>query len=456
MIILFENTLKHYTSIGELSGSKLCIVRYEKPLIDAKQIVIEDLGFSREVVSRTETIKYMYSLAESYSHRFSLNEREYVFVINGNSSFDLGFSLYLINKIYNTVDKPHIILIIEIPRLDTIIDVRARFMSWLKTIFLHDIFVNSNGFMKIVFTDPDSPPQLIKFLIIFLTSNLLMNYRSILHIKLKRFIVPLTEIYFLIQLLTLRGKLVYLIENYKKNLFLMNKVLDQAPTELWSIARKSTNLIRGSIYSFKKIVDSLTKLEKTIEDSIKILVKSSRFSELAVDPRELLDKLMSGYTIGEIHNDVFSSERIVNYLNISRDLLVDTYSYGTVTNCEYSRFVSTGEDLFDKIPPGFSSILLENTFNELNIIDTCSVSINNDCKYNTSYIPFNYIDAYFEASGLYLESLYPRELVFKNNIVKPIDIHNTCLVNYSGYLKAVSEKCGFSGLKLIKSIVEKY
>lgn len=437
-----------------MSSSKLCIVRYMKSLSDAKQVVIEDLGYSREPVSRSESIKYIFSLAETYSHRFSLNERKYFFIINGSSGFDLGFSLYLLNKIYNVIDKPIISLIVEVPRLDTSVDVRARFLSWLKTIFLHDIVINNNGFMKIVLSDPEPPSQLVKYLISFLENEVFLNFKSLIHIKLKRFVVPLTELYFLIQLLTLYGRVNYLLENYRTILFLMHKVLDRAPIDLWSIARRSTSLVRGSIYGYKKIIDFREKIFETMSELISVFVKSSRFSELIINPRELLDKLLSGYTISEIYNEVFSNERIVSYLNISRELLVDTFSYGKVSDCEYTRYIGIGSDLVERIPIGYNSVLLENIYSELNILDTCRVSINSDCKYNTNYIPFSFIDAYFEASGLYLESLYPRELFFKNTIVKPMDIHNTCLVNHVGFVKAVSEECRFNGLKLINSIVE--
>lgn len=453
LTILFENTTKHYAGVDELSTDKLCIVKYEKPRVRAKQIVVEDLGYSRETVLKTESIKYIYSLAETYTHRFDLRDREYVFIVDGSSGFDLGFSLYLLNKLFNRVNQPTVLFIVEIPRLDSGIDVKARFVAWLKTVFLYDIVINSTSNMKIVLTDPNPPFQLIKYLIIILTSNLLLEQRSLLHIKLRRFVTPITELYFLTQLFTLHGKLNYLVEDYKHVLLLMHDVLDRAPTELWSIARKSTGLIQGSIYSLKKIISAREELSKAMSELINLILESNRFSESVIDPRVLLDKLLSGCSIREIHNELFSTDRIMNYLNISRDILIDTYSQGTLSECIYSRFVATGRDLFESIPSGYKTILLENTHSELSVFDTCSVSINSDCKYNTNYIPFNFIDSYFEVSGLSLESLYPREIVFKNTIVKPIDMHNICLVNYSGFIKAVNNECRFSGLKLVKNII---
>ncbi|MEM1741669.1 MAG: hypothetical protein QXX35_03700 [Desulfurococcaceae archaeon] len=454
MIILFENSFKHAASFNDLNISKLCIVRYEKPLTSVKQIVVEDLGYSREVLTRSESIKYMYSLAESYSHRFKLDENEYVFILNGSSGFDLGFSLYLINKICNTIRRPSILLIAEIPRLNTRIDVRARFISWLKTIFLHDIIVNNNGLMKIVLTDPDPPSQLVKYLVLLLSSSLSNDFKSLVHVKLKRFVLPLAEIYYLLQLFTLHGRFDYLIEDYKRVLFLIHRTLDQAPTDLWSVARKSTSLIRGSIYSYMKLIDLRDKLVKAMSDLVGLLIKNSKFTESVVDPRELVDKLLTSHSVSEIHNDVFNDERIVNYLNISSDLLVDTYTAGYLDKCSYTRFVLIGSDLSDRIPRGNNVVKVESIFNELSVFDLCSVSINSDCKYNTSYIPFSFIEAYTEASALNYEVLYPRELFILNTVIKPIDIHSVCLVNYNGFKKAVNEKCLFSGLKLLKNITE--
>ncbi len=458
MLIIFNDMLKHARILEDIEDEKLYITKYYRPGYTGSQLVIEDLGYSREQVRGFENIKYVYRLADSYSDRVKLVGREFYILVNGASGFDLGFSLYILKTLIEQRGN-RVLLLVETPRKDVDVDIKARFYSWFKTISILDIYANGveEGSFKYILLDHDQPPQVCRYLIRVFKKRLLLEngLSSLLDLRLKRYIIPITELLLVAELLVKMGSINRVEHEYRNVLLMMHKVLDRASADLWSIARRSKEAIRGSVFKYKKLFDKRSSIEHSLKKLIEILETGGKYTVSLIDSRRIFEKLLSGYTIRQVYYEIERSRIFDRIAKVSSEELVNTYSYGLLEHIGFSkRYVVIGEDLVDLVSYD-ELIVLEDVFNEFGILEFNSVPLNIDCGLNTNYIPFDFYEAYIDRSGLVMEQLYPHELILDGMRIEALDIHRINLVNYHGYVEAIKRKCSFIGMKFVESLLQR-
>ncbi len=439
-LIIFDDMVKLSIYLENLEHNKLFLTRYPRHGLKGKQLVIEDLVYSG--VKGRKSIGQVYKIAINYSDKLVFKDKKYVLLVNGASEYDMGLSLYVLNYILNNIREPEILVLTRAPPRNSNELIKASFYAWFKTISLYDIIFNYrvNGSFKYLLLNPDTSPRLIRYLIM-LTDKIMHNIHSLLHIKLKRFLLPIAELYVLAELLKYRGEYSKIAGEYKYLLMLMHGVLDNAPTDLWSIARKKRHVIEGSRFIIKKLIEKKDVLEKSIYSILEVLERGRRYTSSMIDPKALLEKLLHGTPISRIYPEINISGRIELLRNISSNDLIDTYDLGVVDLVRNTyRYLVITPDLENYVN-GDNVLVLDKGVGEISVVEFDETPLHVDCRVNTDYLPFDFYEAYLDRSGIALSQLYPPETRIQNKILKPYDIHRVNLVNYHGYIEYRDEKC---------------
>ncbi|OYT40778.1 MAG: hypothetical protein B6U89_00950 [Desulfurococcales archaeon ex4484_58] len=456
MLIVLNGMLKYLDELDTLDLDKRYITTHEIKGVSGKQIVVEDLGYRLEYAERVHDFHSISRLAEKYLYGFKPVDKRIIILLSGRQALDLGFTIELLNKISELRSFPEVVMMIETPRSSDNNIVKARFYASMKIFGLYDILFNytSLGAFKYIFVDPDQPGEFYNYMVTMLNSyDGLSKCYSTLHLKFKRLVIPLLDLSILSELLVLLGKTKRLSNEYKFILWVMHRILDKAPTELWSIARKKTDIIRGSFYSYRELVSRSEETNECLKKLVMLLSRGSKYTASLVDPRALFEKLSSGTTLSNIYVE-FSIEELYNKIKrIDAEDLLNIYSLGTLSlYIVFEHRVLVGEDIAS-ILKGKDLIVLKRRVNELSPIYILGVPINTDCGYNTEYIPMDIYEAYMDQYSVSKNTLYPQRIIFRNQVLDIDNIHNINMINYLGYRKGVEEECIFIGRKTIDSFI---
>jgi len=430
---------------------KIYITQFYRSEIIGKQIVVEDLGFSYDYIHRG-SLNYVYRLASRYSDKLVLEPGFHAIVVDGASTFDLGVSLYILNKIYNENLDVELVLLALTPSLEIDDTYKAYYYSWFKQISLYDILFNTRryGSFKYVLIDRSTP---IQFCLHFLKhmDKLLSGKSSLVSIFYKRYIIPIIEVTYLLELLGIKAKYLNIVDEYKTILMTLSGILDIATgryESLWSIARENRGLITGSGFLFKKYSGVFNDIDSVIEDLARVFLKKGKYTDLLVDPGLIIEKLLSGYTLRKLYDEINISEKIDILMNIDTLDLVKVYSYSVFKEyVDKNRIVIVSPDIETYISKGVNIIVDSESTGLISIIDLYTIPINSYCRLNTDYIPFEFYEAYVDKAGLALKQLYPPEIVIVNKVLKPEDIHSMGLVNYHGFIKCRESSVFYNAIR---------
>jgi len=457
LMIILDGMMKYMDFFERTGFDKLYVTTFHREGIAGKQLVVEYTGYRGGYVYRGGGIENFYRLADRYIDQIKIGEKT-TLLINGGEVFDLGFSLKMLEHLTREKSVGNILYLVEVPQKKSTTDAKAFFYAWFKTISLIDIYFNelNKGFFKIILFDYNQPPQLYGLINnLYEKTSLFDKTCSTIHLRVRRFLTGLRELFILTELFKTIGFYNYLTREYKADLSLLNSVLDHAPSELWSIARRDVHVIRGSIYTYKKLVDKGGLLEKVVRDLVKTIVQGGKYTSLMVDPLHVLEKILSGTRLSKIYDEIGVGNRVRDLISIPDDQLIDTYTYGVgSTRLDEFRISILSRDLAVYLHHVDNVVELADQAGEAVIMDASHIPINMDCRINQYYIPLDYYEAYVDKAGLNIEHMYPKDLHIGDKPVDQTDLHRINLVNYHGYHMALSENRRFSGLKTIKDLLQ--
>ena len=456
LYIVFEDAVKYYLKPRDSRQDIVYLVKYYRPGMPGKQIVVEDIAYTG-FGKRGKTISEHYRIALNYSRELVFKDKEYVLVVNGSSNFDLGLSLFTISNIVREPRNKKISVLVIVPSRDSSGMVKASFYAWLKVIFLYDIFVNlMNGKFVYIFLDSSVSSNLVSYIADPLTyPNILFSkdLTSLTHLKFKRFLIPITEVYAFSELLKLKGELESTLREYRYLLMLMHGVLDNAPTDLWSWARKHRSIIEGSGFMLKKLLEKQDVLEREVRELFKVLSRGGVYTAYLVDPLEVFKVLLQGVPMSRVYEVLNINTKIKLLTRIRSNELVDIYSLGIPQHfSRVTRCFIVSKDLSSYINDGQCVVAVDGV-GEISVVEAAGVPLNQDCKINTEYIPFDFYEAYIERSGIALSQLYPPEIIVGDKILRPDDMQRISLVNYYGYLEFIDKECFSPSISFYKYLM---
>lgn len=453
-IIIFDGMIKHGFYLDIPDSKKTYITRYLRQGLNGEQIVVEDIVY--RTGKSGKNVGQAYRIAVKYSDKLVFDEKKYVLLVNGSSEHDMGISLYILSNIFRNIDKPEIILIVMVPPRSASTYLKASFYAWFKTISLYDVMFNykTRNSFKYILLNPDLPSQLINYLIELF--NNVQNNCSLLHIRLKKFIVPVKEIFVFAELLKYRGFIEHIIKEYRYILMLLHGILDKAPTELWSIARKEKHVIEGSKYIIEKYIKNKENIDQNISELLRILLKGRKYTVSIIDPKVLFDEFLRGTGVSKIYRKIKIKDKIMILENISTHDLTSIYDFGVVDNIKnLTRYLIVTRDLAEYIERE-NVIIKKHGMGEIGIVDVMETPINFDCKVNNEYLPFDFQEAYYERAGIALPHLYPPEIRVGDKILKPQDLHIINPVNYYGYIDYVGKECSINTDNILNQLLSQF
>jgi hypothetical protein len=412
---------------------------------DSEQIIIEDIGLHETnafITKGYDSIAYSHKLSGIFLQGVIFKNDKIIMLINGSEGFDLGVSLRILQNISTYEKNPNIYLLVEAPPLSSNTFVLGRFYAWIKMVLLYDIYFNikKEGSLRIIFFDENQPPQLYRLLVdIIEKTKYKPVYASIIDMRIRRYIFPMIDLMLLAKLLTLRGKLEHIINEYKTILLLLNKLLDEGTPELWEIARRDRQIIWSSIFPYKRILSKGELLDKEIKEAVrKIGREYSKYTRPAIDVKKLFNLILSGVSLSTIYTFINIDEIINNIMNTISEELVRTYFSGHKNAVEkLTRALFVSEDIGRATSLKHINIVRDRV-NEIIVIDYGKVVVCEDCGL-PSYFPHEYVDAYYDRIGIAMNIYYPELFKINDQLFKASEIHNMRLLNYNGYIKALKE-----------------
>lgn len=449
MLIILHGMIDKAPIIGKDIRKFVISTKFSKQFEKSEQIIIEDVGIPGSQAPTTrgyDSIAYSYKLASLFLRGVRFHDDKIEILISGSEGFDLGTSLRVLHNISNYEEVPEIHLFIETPSLRNNAFVLGRFYAWLKTVFLYDIFFNSRkeGTMKIVFLSPEQPQQLYKLLVdIVEKTSVKDNIYSVIDLRIKRFLFPLLDLITLSKLLSIRGRIDEMLNEYKSILVLLNHLLDEAPPDLWEIARKDKNIIWKSIFPYRRIYSRMYYLDENLRKVLMLFEsRDKEYTSSAIDPKQLFEILLSGvslYRIYELIDKLVDIRALTEKIsNIPSEDLIRLFKAGRkVAVKSIRRKVFISEDIGRRCK-GENIVVVPGRVNEMIVVDYGLVTICKDCNI-PDYFPVEYENAYYERIGISMDSYYPEYIRINDVEFSPTEIHEMKLINYSGY-KMLKEK----------------
>ncbi|MET1159922.1 MAG: hypothetical protein ABWW65_03085 [Thermoprotei archaeon] len=455
MIIVLPGMTDYHSIINKLDYPKLYITTILREELSGKKIVVSGIDLST-YKHGVETLRYMYNVAEKYRDQLKISDNRVVVLVNSNNLLDLAFTKVILDQALH--QNLEVSMIIKTPSPDSSKLVKASFYAWLKLVGLYDVYINSSnsGSLRIILVDSDNPPQLFSFLSIVLEEiNELHEMKSYLHIKLKRFLLPLQELDLISEITKYRG----LVDSIRKEchyvIASIHSILDRASADLWSTARRKYIVVRSSYDAYKKIIEKSTILNDKLRELVLRVIRGDRYSVMLLNPIEIYKEILQGYTLKQALSKLGISEIINKTLDVESSALTDIYTGGGFSKySDKRRLVFVSRDLLEYITDKRRSLhVLSSGDGELVIVDILSLVINTDCGYSPEYIPSDVLESYSEKSWSYLEQMYPEKLAIGDLELDSLQLHNLGLFNYYGIIEAFREKCRFIGNNIVKRIM---
>ncbi|MEM1662110.1 MAG: hypothetical protein QXT47_03535 [Desulfurococcaceae archaeon] len=412
---------------------------------EAKLILIEDTGTRESIPFKFQSIKYTYELASTYMYKISIPQDNFVFLIDSTNGLDIGFAIRILEELAsNTTKLPNTTLIIRAPDLDSDEIVKARFYGFIKTIFLYDIFLNSirPTCFKYVFIDSSAAFPAFRRTVEILSRVKAERSYSLVHVRMKRFIVPVSESLLLAKILRETGELKELAEEYAYIVASLNLLLDKAPTDLWYIARKSVDKFRVSYRSYRLSREGLDKAIEMIGKLLKTVIDGGRYTKLLFDFKKFFEAVTIGGGLSSVIQSDDFIESVNDAVNVESTAIPDLYSRVKIDHYEdYSRIILASRDLSSCIKSGLTG-LIDDAVGELLVAETYGIPVDHYGYINRDYFPQVLVDAYINRAGLSLDYIHPRRLRIGSTEVESSKIYTLHPVNYRGLMRAVEEKRG--------------
>jgi len=428
-VVVFADTAKHYSYLKRQGFTVICILESEESGVHCDQTLTVEAypGLSFRTISDT----YRAVLVQGLEIPVSGNHL--TVLVNASSTFDLAASLYLVSALQ---EKADITLVVFTPSSDAGDHVKASFYAWLKTIALLDVFVNSSsGRLAYVLVDGDNPIQLVSYLLqtaLSADSVAEKRIRSLVHVKLKRFIIPFREVYGLAELLHVSGVSRRVIDDLRETLALTHITLDEAPTDLWSYARSSKPIIEKYWRVLGEFLNKHTALEEEVGKAVEKVAVAGKFTEYLVTPFELLDALLRGIPVAGIYSELDVESRVKKVLESGFEKLVDAYTRGSLqTVSDTYEYVVYTRDMASYVEFAKNAVVISG-LGEVGLVRVFTVPVNYELGVNTEYVPREFREAYFKVSGLALTRLYPLEISIGGRRYTPQTLHSANFANYHG------------------------
>lgn len=410
---------------------------------DVESIPIEDLGTRDLIPSKFQSIRYTYELASTYIHKINIPQDEFILLIDANYGLDTGFTIRILEEITNASKIPNTTLIIRAVSIDADEQDRARFYGLAKTIFLYDVFLNSinPGCFKYVFIDASASLQVFKRIVELLSRVRIERNYSLLHVKMKRFILPVAESLLLAKLLGKLGELKESAEEYSYIVAVLNMILDRAPTDLWYTARRVVDKIKVSYRSYKSSREGLDKVAVMIGELLKTVNEGKKFTQSLIDLKSFFETTIRGGFTGVLQSEGFIKS-IDNVLSVESSSLPDLYSQARIDHYEdYYRVALVSKDLSIYVKKGALG-LIEDAVGEIMVTETYGIPIDYRGDVNKGYLSPALYEAYINKGGLSLDHVHPHKIRFGSTDIDSSTIFTMQPINYRGLMRAIEEKRG--------------
>ncbi len=445
MLIVTDNVIKRF---GVFPRIGIAVVKRLMQLPSSiKQIFVDDVGIvsipRRIGTSRYESIEYSVVLAKKYIKGLPYEDVN-VIVIDTNSGFDIGVCLAIledINRKINSLVRRKIRIIVIAPSLDSKEYVLARYYSFLKIMFIYDIFLNSlsKNIFTYTFIDAENPAQLIRLILEYY--HLHEHPGSTILYELKRYYIPIKDILVLMNTINHRVKLETMLLSSKMILAVLNTLLDKAQPELWDYVKNRSWAIKNIIRKIRKGYNEILSADDTIVKTVSENMRRIKFTKLLVNPRRIIEILMKGIPQKKLYEHLISETHFKRI--IGDESLLPLTKTITPGNEEYAEHIITNNELADylrKYGEDIQIIEHDNLGDEIIKLRARRAAICEGCKDQFySRIDERIVNAYNRLSGVYYDALFPSEIRIGSTIIDNMALTKCKLINYNAW-RALGEE----------------
>ncbi len=446
MIVVTDNVIKRF---GAFPGVRIAIVKRLMHLPSSiKQIFVDDVGIvslpRRISTSRYESMEYSVVLAKKYIKGLPY-EAVNVIVIDASSGFDIGVCLAILEDINRNIDSligKKLRIIVIAPSLDSKEYVLARYYSFLKIMFIYDILLNSlnKNIFTYTFIDSDNPAQLFRLISEYYNSH--DQPGSAILYELKRYYLPIKDMLVLMNAINHRVKLETILLSSKMILAVLNTLLDKAEPELWDYVKNRNWPVKNIIHKIRKGYDEIVSADDAIVRTISENMKRTKFTELLVHPRRIIELLMQGTP----HKKIY--ERLLNEITfekiVSDESLFPLTKTITPGNEKYVELILTSKRLGSYFKNNIDHIQIvehESLHDEIIKLRTRQVAICEVCTgENYSRLNERIVKAYNKLIGVHYDLLFPSEIRIGSISMNSDDIAKCRLINYNAWANLGDER----------------
>ena len=439
MIIVTDNVIKRF---GVFPGVKIAVVKRLMHLPSSiKQIFIDDVGITslprRIGASSYESMEYSVVLAKKYIKGLSY-EAVNVIIIDASSGFDLGVCLAILEDINRNIgslmDKKLRIIVIA-PPLDSVEHVLARYYSFLKIMFMYDIFLNSlsNNIFTYTFIDANNPVQLLRLISEYYNTQ--EQPGSAILYKIKRYYLPIKDMLVLMNAINHRVKLETVLLSSKMILAVLNTLLDKAQPELWDYVKNKKWTTKDIIYKIRRGYDEIIACDDAIVRTVSENMERIKFTELLVHPRKIIELLMQGIPQKKLY------ERLISEIDLEKIIKDESLLPITETiipgneNCTELMLTSHGLAAHLRKYEGFTRIVKNSVLgDEIIKLRIRRAAICGVCRESFfSRINKRIVIAYNKLSEMYSDMLFPSEIRIGSVVIDSEALVKCGLINYNAW-----------------------
>jgi len=435
--------------LGVLPGIKIAIVKKLMHLPSSiKQIFVDDIGIvslPRSIgASRYENIEYARIIAKKYIKGLTYGDRN-IIIIDASSGFDIGVALAVLEDINRNIESlinKKIRLIIMTPSIDYTETILARLYSFLKVIFIYDIFLNTlnDGIFTYTFIDRNNPVQLFRIMTDFYHE--VEQPGSAIIYELKRYYLPIKDMIVLMNSINERAKLETALLSMKMDLAILNTLLDKAQPELWDYVKNKRWNVRSIVHKIRKGYEKIVSVDNAIVKTISENMSRLKYTELIVNPKNIIELLLQGIPYKRIYEHLLEDTDFEKILRDEKLLPLSTIVVPGYEKTEQLILVSkTLSSILRKYGRPLQTYELETLEDELIKLNMRRASICEPCtdrKYSRIHRKISY--AYNKLSSTMHENIVPSEIRIGNTVIYADDLVKCRLINYNAWRELGDEK----------------
>ncbi len=438
--------------MNSIVGESLIIVspyriREYDNIKNIKQLIVEDIGipeFRSPIYKGYESIMYVYKLATYFLKSIDFEENYLTLLINGETGFDLGVSLKIIEILSREPERHITTIIVQVPSISSSGNVLSRFYAYYKILLLYDVYFNivKKGSFRIIFLNPNVPQYILSVICrIYDMNKQVENTYSLLNILLKIYKIPVMEAHGFLDLLLLKGEIEHKIKELKLIGSMLSRVLDEAPPEVWEKARRYKKLFRKIKILAQKLITMNTRVEDKIRNYLSTIILRDNYTSHVVEVKDVVELLLKGYSETDLVNglDISTINKEINKAISSS--LIPIYELTNIYSQELGTLIIPGDlfknlleklslpnkvkiltDTQDDFPSRYELIIMKN-----NLVPLCSKCPTKD------YLPTKFKETYESHIGLVIESHFPDKIIMGDRILTPEEVYKMNPISYSGF-----------------------